>query len=426
MTVRVTELAGGLRVVTDAMTSVETVALGAWVGVGARHESVARGGISHLLEHMVFKGTARRTARQIAEEMDDVGGQLNAYTSHDHTAFVAELLADDLALGVDIIADLLTAPKFDADELAREAEVVVQEIHQAADQPDDVAGELFQKAAYGDQPLARPVLGTVDSVRATSSADLRDHLTGWYTRANTVVAAAGKVDHDAFVRQVEAAFAALPEGSVSAPASAVYWGGDERKNVRNEQVHLLLGFPGVTYTDPDFYSAAAFSTLFGEGMSSRLFQEVRENRGLVYAVYSSLMPSLDTGVFSVYAGTSPDNLVETVGVLRAEILKARDDVTDAEVRRAKAQMTTGLLMSLESTAARCRHAARQVQVFGEPLTTTDLRARVDRVTTQGVQAAANAMLGGALAVAAVGPVRKLQAYGPLAMSLECAELPGGL
>ncbi|MDX2221344.1 MAG: pitrilysin family protein [Rhodospirillaceae bacterium] len=407
MSVTVTTLGNGLRVVTDRMDSVETVALGAWVGVGTRHETAEVNGISHLLEHMAFKGTRRRSAQKIAEEMDNVGGHLNAYTSRDHTAYFAKMLKEDTALAVDVIADILLESAMDPEELAREQHVVVQEIYQANDTPDDVIFDRFQATAYPDQPLGWPVLGSEEVVRAIDSPRLKRYLAEHYAAENMIVAASGHIDHDAFAAQVERAFAPLRPAAAVIQAPARYAGGEFRETRDLDQVHLLLGFPGVSYQDADFYPAAAFSVLMGEGMSSRLFQEIREKRGLAYSVYSATQSFSDTGVFSIYVGTGPDDLPTLLPVLTAEIRKAADTITPEETRRAKAQLKSSLLMSLESPSSRCNQCARQLAIYGRPLTTAEIIEKVEAVDAAAIAAAAGRIFSGAPTMASIGQLDRL-------------------
>jgi predicted Zn-dependent peptidase len=407
MAVSVTTLANGMRIVTDRMDSVETVALGVWVGVGTRHETIEVNGISHLLEHMAFKGTARRSAQRIAEEMDNVGGHLNAYTSRDHTAYFAKVLKDDTALAVDIIADILLNSTMDETELDKERQVIVQEISQVNDTPDDIVFDHFQAVAYPDQPMGWPVLGQESNVRAIASARLRSYLSEHYAADNMVVSAAGAVDHDAFAASIERAFAGLRRTASVTPVPARYGGGEHREKRKLDQVHLVLGFPGVTYDDPAFYDIAALSVLMGEGMSSRLFQEIREKRGLAYAVFSSTQSFADSGLFQIYTGTGPAEIKTLVPVLCAEIKRAADTIAADEVRRAKAQLKSSLLMSLESPSSRCTQRARQVVVYGRTLTTQEIIDRVEAIGLDGIGAVARRLFAGAPTLAAIGRLDKL-------------------
>ena len=397
-----TQLPNGLRVVTDPMPGVETVTLGAWVDAGTRFETKAQAGISHFLEHMVFKGTERRSAAQIAEEIEDVGGQINAYTSRDHTAFFAKVLADDRALATDVIADILLHSAFPEDELRREQDVVVQEIYQAHDTPDDIVFDHLQTAAFGDQPLGRPVLGSEETVRSFTRDQLNEYVGTHYTAANMVIAAAGRLDHDSFVENVAATFSNLTAGQNRPPEKAEYIGGNARDERPLEQAHVVLGFDGERYDSPDFYGFSVLSVLLGEGMSSRLFQEVREKRGLAYSVFSSATSFADCGLFSIYAGTSDDLVPQLSDVICTELRKLSDGLSEAEVERAKVQLRAGILMSMESTSARCTQAARQSLVYGAPQPVDEILEDIAAVDVANVQAIAARIFGSSPAVAGVG------------------------
>jgi predicted Zn-dependent peptidase len=417
MAVQVTTLSNGLRVATDTMTSVETVAVGVWVAAGTRHETADINGISHLLEHMAFKGTARRTAQAIAEEMDNVGGQLNAYTSRDHTAYYAKMLKEDVGLAVDIISDILLNSTMDAEELAREQHVVVQEINQADDTPDDIIFDHFQAAAFPNQPLGWPVLGREDIVRAVTPERLRTYMSGNYAADNMVASASGNVDHDTFVALIERAFASLPRTSAVHEVAGIYGGGDFREARELEQIHIVLGYNGIAHSDPDFYNLAALSTLLGEGMSSRLFQEIREKRGLAYSVFSNTQSFSDTGIFSIYMGTGQDDVKKLVPVLRDEIGKVTANVSGDEVKRARAQIKAGLLMSMESPGSRCAQSARQIMVYGRPLTTAEVIAKVEDVDAKGIARVAQRIFSGTPTLAALGEGQSLDGLSALTARL---------
>ncbi len=407
---KTTILASGLRVVTDLIPSVETTAVGAWIEAGTRHETLELNGISHLLEHMAFKGTDRRTALQIAEDMDNVGGQLNAYTSRDHTAYYANVLKEDLPLAVDILSDILLNATMDDEEFAREQQVVVQEIYQSEDTPDDIVFDWLQATAYPEQALGWPVLGTVESVNRMTAKNLQHYMLSTYRTGNMVVSAAGRVDHDDFVRSVADAFASLPQGEGPKSQLARYVGGDVRTARPVEQLHLVIGFDGVGYHDPHYYPLSALSVLFGEGLSSRLFQEVREKRGLAYSVFSATNACEDSGVFTVYAGTSPDQTEELVMVLTDEIKKMAGGATVDEIKRAKAQLKASLLMGLESTGSRCVQRARQILVYGRTLETAEIIEQVESVSAAAIQDAAHRVFSTSPTIAAVGQIDQLADY----------------
>ncbi|HXM31063.1 MAG TPA: pitrilysin family protein, partial [Xanthobacteraceae bacterium] len=336
MSPRVTKLESGISVVTDRMPHLETASLGIWVAAGSRHEAPSENGISHLLEHMAFKGTARRSARQIAEEIEAVGGDLNASTGFEATGYYARVLGKDVPLAFDILTDILTAPAFDPDELAREQNVIVQEIGAANDTPEDLIFELFQKRAFPDQPLGRPILGTPQTVRAQSPATLRAYLASHYRGSRMVVAAAGAADHDRIVEDVTRRLGPIAGGGNSAATPARYSGGLEIGVRDLEQAHIVLGLEGRSYHAPDFFAVQIFGNILGGGSSSRLFQEVREKRGLCYSIYAFHAAYSDTGTFGVYAGSDPADSGELLDVVIAELAAAAEKADGAEIDRAKA------------------------------------------------------------------------------------------
>ncbi|MEE8188784.1 MAG: pitrilysin family protein [Kiloniellales bacterium] len=417
MTVEVTRLESGLTVASDTMETVETVSLGAWIGAGTRHEPAEINGVAHLLEHMAFKGTERRSAYDIAEEIEAVGGHLNAYTSRENTAYYAKVLADDAPLAVDIIADILQHPTFDEEELLRERAVVLQEIGQAFDTPDDNIFDRFQETAYPGQALGRPVLGTSEIVGGLGRETLKDYMTRHYCADSMVLAAAGKIEHRRFVELVTEAFDSLPRQAETQAKPAEYQGGDYREGRKLEQVHLLLGFDSVGYMDDDYYTASVFSTLFGGGMSSRLFQEVREKRGLVYSIYSFVSPYRDGGLFGIYAGTGEQEVGELIPVVCDELGKVSSEVGEEEVARARAQLKASILMSLESTGARCEQLAQQLMIFGRPLKVSETVAKIEAVDVAAAKRFAARLSTSRLTLASLGPIGRVEAFDRVAARL---------
>jgi predicted Zn-dependent peptidase len=388
-----TRLPNGLTIISDHMPHVETVALGVWVATGARHEGPREHGISHFIEHMAFKGTARRTAREIAEGIEEVGGELNAATSLDSTAFYARLLKGDLAIALEILADIMLNPTYPGEELERERNVILQEIAATRDSPEEIVMDLIQDAAFPRQPLGRPILGTARTVGRFTSADMHGFREARYHAGGMVLSAAGNVDHAALVRHAEALFGALRGGKRVVPKPAKYAGGMRLSSRRFEQAHVVMGYQSPSYLEPDFYAAQVFSGLFGGGMSSRLFQEVREKRGLCYAIYSSAWGLGDTGMFNIHAATGPETMSALIDVVSAELDKAaaaRPD--DSEVRRAKAQLKAGLLMSLESPIARAEQMARQMLALGRLMPTGELIEKVDAVDGEHVRTLAERLV----------------------------------
>ena len=401
--VEVTKLPSGLTVVTERMDRVETVSFGVYVASGTRHEKAEENGVSHFLEHMAFKGTERRSATAIAEEIEAVGGHINAYTAREQTAFYVKVLKEDMALGTDIIGDILTGSTFDPDELERERGVILQEIGQANDTPDDIIFDHFQETAYPSQPMGRPVLGTEKRIKGMKRDTLMRYMRRNYGSSNTVVAAAGNLHHEQVLELVGTHFSGLTADPVPVAQPGRYKGGEFREGRELDQVHILLGFPSVGYADPDFYPVMLLSTLLGGGMSSRLFQEVREKRGLVYSIYSYSAPYDDGGLFGIYAGTGESEAAELMPVVLDELHKVQDSVTEAELHRARAQARASLLMSLESTGSRCEQLARQMQVFGRIVPTAETVARIDAVAPADIMRAAIRIFRAAPTLAVMGP-----------------------
>ncbi len=414
-----TRLPNGLTVVTERMDRVETVSLGAYVASGTRNELASENGVSHFLEHMAFKGTERRSAARIAEEVENVGGHINAYTAREQTAYYVKLLKEDLALGADIIGDILTHSTFAPEEMERERGVILQEIGQANDTPDDIVFDHFQETAFPGQPMGRPTLGTEALIRGMKRDTLTDYMRAHYTTGNVVLAAAGNLHHDQVVELARQHFADLPSAVLEHPEPGRYLGGEFRREKELDQVHVVLGFPSVGYGDRDYYPVLLLSTLLGGGMSSRLFQEIREKRGLVYSIYSFSAPFLDGGLFGIYAGTGEDEARELVPVTLEELHKVQhgsgpDVVRQDELDRARAQLKSSLLMSLESTGSRCEQLARQLQVFGRIVPTNETVAKINAVTLEDVRRAAARVFRGAPTLTALGPVRHIPRLGEVA------------
>ncbi len=404
MSVEVTRLPSGLVVVTDAMPHLETASLGVWVGSGSRDERPDEHGISHLLEHMAFKGTSRRSARQIAEEIEAVGGDLNAATSIEMTAYYARVLRADVPLALDVLSDILADPAFDPEELRREQNVIVQEIGAAEDTPDDLVWDKLQETAFTGQPIGRSILGTPATVRSFDRTRIAAYLTRNYRAPDMVIAAAGAIDHKVVVSEVERRFASFTGPAAPAPEPASFIGGSRIEARDLEQVHIALAMHGVRQRDPSLFSLQVFTNVLGGGMSSRLFQEVREQRGLCYAISSFHMAFSDTGMFGLYAGTDAADVAELMRVVVDEINGAAETISEAEVARAKAQMKAGLLMALESSSARAEQLARQMLNWGRPIPLDELVGKIEAVTVESARAAGRALIArGRPAIAALGP-----------------------
>lgn len=411
MSAEITTLPNGLRVVSEEMPHLETAALGVWVDAGSRYESRAINGVSHMLEHMAFKGTERRNALAIVAEIERAGGHLNAYTGREQTAYTARILREDLGLALDILADILQHSTFDAAELERERGVVLQEIAQVNDTPDDLVFDRFQEAAYPEQPLGRSILGPAEVVANLKRETLADYMRAHYGAPRMVVAAAGPFEHGRLVAEAERLFGGLGAGATAAKEPARYEGGVALDERPLEQVHLVMGFDGLDFHDPDYYALAVLSTLLGGGMSSRLFQEVREKRGLAYSVFTFTASYADGGLFGVYAGTAPHQTDELVPVLCEELNRATEPAAEEEIVSARNQLKAGLLMSLESPAARAERLARQLLIFGRAIPTPEIVARIDAVDAAALVRVAWRLLGsGRPTIAAIGPVTGLEDY----------------
>jgi len=407
VTVRLTTLNNGLRIITDDMPGVATATLGLWVEVGTRYESPEINGISHFLEHMAFKGTTTRSAKQIAEEIENVGGHLNAYTSRENTAYTARVLEANVPLALEIIADIIQNSTFDEEELARERDVILQEIGQAFDTPDDIIFDYFQETAFPKNPLGRPILGRPEIIHKISRKDLKEYIEREYTASRMVFAATGAVNHDQIVDLCQKQFTRVPTHPTSNFEKADYKGGTffERRNL--EQVHILIGFESCPYDDPDFYPLSVFSSLLGGGMSSRLFQEVREKRGLVYTIYSFNTPFRDAGLFGIYAGTGEGQVHELLPTVR-EVLKDFPNTLDEnELTRSKAQLKAGILMSLESTSGRCEQLAQQMMIYKRHIPPQEIIDRINAVTREDIIRATSKVLSTPSTFAALGPGREI-------------------
>jgi predicted Zn-dependent peptidase len=415
--IQLTRLPSGLTVVTERMDRVETVSIGAYVASGSRNESEEENGVSHFLEHMAFKGTTRRSAAEIAEEVEAVGGHINAYTAREQTAYYVKMLKEDTALGFDIIGDILTHSVFEPEELERERGVILQEIGQANDTPDDIIFDHFQATAYPNQSLGRAVLGSEEAIRNMPRTVLTGYMGRNYTRSNVVVAATGKLRHANILELVQRHFSDLPGSSPPPFNDSTYGGGEFREERDLDQVHVVLGFPSVGYSDPDYYATVLLSTLLGGGMSSRLFQEIREKRGLVYSIYSFASPFKDGGLFGIYAGTGESEAAELMPVMLAELGKVQAFVTEAEVSRARAQLKASLLMSQESTGSRCEQLARQIQTFERVIPTEEVLAKINAVTEADIRRAAVRHFRAPPTLATVGPSAQVPALANIVETL---------
>lgn len=407
---QLTTLKNDLHVASEFLPGVETVAIAVSVGVGARYESAPENGISHLLEHMAFKGTKTRSARDIAETFDNIGGQFNAFTSMESTVYYAKVLKDNVDIAADILADILQHSIFDAEELAREKEVVVQEIAMQRDTPDDLIHDYFDETAFPNQPLGRSILSTEERVRAHSREEIMRYMHTHYAPSRMIVSAAGNIAHDRLVALAGKYFS-LPAKTPPAPFTpAHYEGGDKRVTGDFEQLHLLLGLPSVSINSPDYYVLRLYTAILGGGMSSRLFQEVREKRGLAYTVYAMANAYEDTGMMSVYAATAPEKAGELSGVLCEELAGMAAAVSPEELARAKNQVRAELLMARENPQTVAVWIGRHLLTYGEYRPIESILAKINAVTLDDIRRFGQRTLQGKLTLAALGDVSKVLPY----------------
>ncbi|WP_421760727.1 M16 family metallopeptidase [Devosia sp.] len=419
MTVKSTTLDNGMTVLTDDMPHLESASLGIWVKAGSRSETEAEHGISHMLEHMAFKGTTTRNALEIAETIENVGGDLNAATSVEHTGYFARVLKEDVGLAADILSDILQNSQFEQSELDREQQVIVQEIGAARDNPDDHVFDLFQQAAFPQQAIGRTILGTVESVNAFKPDSIRAYMDRNYVGDHMVLCAAGNVDHDALVDIANNRFHSLRPTGAPAPEKAAYVGGEQRLVSDHEQAHIVLGMEGRAYNADGFYAVQILASILGGGMSSRLFQEVREKRGLCYSVYAFHWAFADSGIFGVAASTGEAEVTDLIPVVLDELRKATENITDEEVIRVRNQIRAGLLMSLESPSSRAGQLARQQVLWGRPIPLLETVERINRVTADRVKQVARQIFeAGEVSLAGIGPVSNLPDYKTIAAQLK--------
>jgi predicted Zn-dependent peptidase len=416
-TIRITTLPNGLTVATDRVDSVKTVTVGLWNKAGSRFETAANNGVAHFLEHMVFKGTKTRSALDIAKQIENVGGYLNAYTSNEVTAYYARVMQNDMALGVDIVSDLLLNATFPQDELDKERGVILQEIGMYEDDPSSLVGMNAQRTAYGDHPLGWSILGPRDNIANMPRATLVDFLHHHYAPNAMVLTAAGAVDHDTLVAQADKIFGSLKPKQQKNADTARYSGGDNRIAKDLEQTNLVLAFEGANYFDDDFYVQSVLAAIMGDGMSSRLFQEIREKRGLVYSISSFLDSYADSGLFGVHCGTGPDLTAELIPVLCDNLMRAADGFADDEIARAKAQFRTQNVMALESTFRRAERVAQNILKYGRVLPLEETLAKIDAVDNRALATMAARVFSGTPTFAAVGPLGKVEGFDAISARL---------
>ena len=407
MSVKLHTLSNGFQIVTEHMPGFQSVSLGVWIKAGGRHERAEENGIAHFLEHMAFKGTKSRSALQIAEMIEDVGGYINAYTSREVTAYYTRVLKEDVALSINLLFDILQNSLFEEKEIEVERGVILQEIGQSLDTPDDVIFDWLQDISYPDQALGRTILGPSERVKNFSRANLIDFIAQHYHPERMILSAAGGIDHDEIIRLAEASFGTLPMRA--APENfgkAKFVGGEFRKEKSLEQAHVALAFESPSYRDDDIYTAQIYSVALGGGMSSRLFQEIREKRGLCYTIFAQAGAFSDSGMMTIYAGTSEAQVPDLMALTFDELRRAAEDMSSNELERARAQMKAGMLMGLESASNRAERLARQVQVWGYVPELEETVAKIENVTLDRLRSFSEHIAGKApAALALYGPIQ---------------------
>jgi len=407
VSVKLHTLSNGFQIVTEHMPGFQSVSLGVWIKAGGRHERAEENGIAHFLEHMAFKGTKSRSALQIAEMIEDVGGYINAYTSREVTAYYTRVLKEDVALSINLLFDILQNSIFEEKEIEVERGVILQEIGQSLDTPDDVIFDWLQDISYPDQALGRTILGPSERVKNFSRANLIDFIAQHYHPERMILSAAGGIDHDEIIRLAEASFGTLPMRA--APENfgkAKFVGGEFRKEKSLEQAHVALAFESPSYRDDDIYTAQIYSVALGGGMSSRLFQEIREKRGLCYTIFAQAGAFSDSGMMTIYAGTSEAQVPDLMALTFDELRRAAEDMSSNELERARAQMKAGMLMGLESASNRAERLARQVQVWGYVPELEETVAKIENVTLDRLRSFSEHIAGKApAALALYGPIQ---------------------
>jgi predicted Zn-dependent peptidase len=417
---KITKLDNGVTVVSEAMPGVATATLGVWVGAGSRHERADEGGLSHLIEHMAFKGTKTRSARRIAEDIENVGGDINAATSAEGTSYTARVLGEDAEIALDVIGDILTDSVFDAGELAREKSVILQEHAAIEDTPDDVVYEAFTEAAFPNQPMGRPIIGTPQTINSFDRDAIQAYIAREYTPDRIVLAAAGAIEHERIVASATRHFGGLAPVQAPETVPGLYGGGEKRLPKKLEQANVVLGLPGLSFRDENYYALHIFAQVLGGGLTSRLWHEVRETRGLAYEIQSFHWSFYDCGLFGIGAGTSGGDLAELMDVTLEATIRAAADADTVEVARAKAQLKVALLSALETPGGRIERNARQILAWGRVIPASEVIAKVDAVTVDHVRAAGKRLLSGAPTLAAIGPIKKLPGLDRIAATLRAA------
>ena len=410
MKIDIKTLKNGLRIAVDELNSVQTVCIAVFVGTGSRNEDLSNNGISHFLEHMAFKGTKNRTAQQIAQEFDDIGGRINAYTSRERTVYYVKVLKKDAKFACEFLADILQNSTFDKEELEKERGVILQEIAMTNDTPDDIIFDYFSNTAFPNQAVGRSILGPVENVKKFTQQDLKNYIDSQYNNSNISIVASGNIKEKDFVKYVEDSFTNLGNGKIKEFENGKYKGGDFRKEKKLEQANLILGFEGISYKDKDFYKSQILSAILGGGMSSRLFQEVREKRGLCYSIYAFNYANYDSGSFGIYSATNSNQANELIDVTIGELQQITKNITDEELKRAKAQLTASLLMAAESSNNRSQKLGNDILSYGRIRPYEEITKNISDIEKQDVMNLADKIFSSKLTFSAIGEVNDIVDY----------------
>ena len=414
MSISITTLDNGFRIVTENMSGLKSASVGIWIDTGGRNETLKQNGIAHFLEHMAFKGTLKRSSLDIAQAIENVGGYINAYTSREMTAYYARVLENDVPLAIDVISDILLNPIFDKQELETERGVILQEIGQSLDTPDDVIFDWLQETAYPDQPLGRTILGSTERVRNFSRDDLIGFVSDHYGPEQMVLSAAGAINHEEVVSQAKSLFDKKVPIKKSKAVGSLYSGGELQVEKDLEQAHFALAFEAPGYLSESIYASQIYSIALGGGMSSRLFQEIREKRGLCYTIFAQAGAYSDTGLLTIYSGTSSENLKNLSDITISEMKRAAIDFEQAELDRARVQMKAGMLMGLESASSRVERLARMLIIWNRIPSLDEVVQKIDAVSLEDVRAFASNIL--------LDQKPSLATYGPAANEISFSKL----
>ena len=405
MTIKTQTLSNGFTIATEFMPNFRTATLGVWITAGARHETQSQNGIAHFLEHMAFKGTKKRSSFEIAEAIENVGGYINAYTSREITNYYCRVLSEDVTLALDVISDLILNSSIESAEVEVERNVILQEIGQTNDTPDDIIFDWLQETAYPNQPYGRPILGLASNVKGFLREDLINFTKEHYTPNRMIFCAAGDVDHEALVNLCEKYFSKLPRKKCSKTVPGMFVGGETRVQKNLEQAHFALSFKSASVKDPDIFASQIFAVAMGGGMSSKLFQEIREKRGLCYSIFSSIDAGIDTGAFTIYAGTSEEKLGELSNVVIDELRQSIDKISQKDLDKARAQIKAGMLMGLESSSNRCERLARTLSIWGRVIPLSETIDKINQVSLLDLREFAQSIF--------MDPRSALALYGPI-------------